>query len=73
MVQGWVTVLVLAFGIAVAVIGVVAYLKMFRKGRSAPETRPKADGSPPHPSYAAGNQENGYQSEPRSEQASPRD
>ncbi|MEK3883410.1 hypothetical protein [Paenibacillus sp. PL2-23] len=32
--QGWVTVLLLAFGIAVAVVGVIAYLRMLRKDKS---------------------------------------
>jgi len=31
MYPGWVTVLLLAFGIAVAIIGVIAYLRLFRK------------------------------------------
>jgi len=31
MVEGWVTALVIVFGVAVAVVGVVAYLRMFRK------------------------------------------
>ncbi|PWV97998.1 hypothetical protein DFQ01_11980 [Paenibacillus cellulosilyticus] len=31
MVEGWVTALVIVFGVAVAVAGVVAYLRMFRK------------------------------------------
>ncbi|MBD3921142.1 hypothetical protein H8B09_20410 [Paenibacillus sp. PR3] len=31
MVEGWVTALVVVFGVAVAVAGVVAYLRMFRK------------------------------------------
>lgn len=51
MVQGWVTMLVLAFGILVAVIGVIAYLRMFRKDRldSIPKTTPAV--SPPSPIY----------------------
>ncbi|SFF26487.1 hypothetical protein SAMN04487969_12148 [Paenibacillus algorifonticola] len=39
MVRGWVTALVLAFGIAVAVLGVIAYLRMFHKERSAASVR----------------------------------
>ncbi|ANY66074.1 hypothetical protein BBD42_06085 [Paenibacillus sp. BIHB 4019] len=39
MVQGWVTALVLSFGIAVAIFGVVAYLRMFHKDRSAASVR----------------------------------
>lgn len=35
MVPVWLTVLVLAFGIAVAVIGVAAYLRIYRKDRLA--------------------------------------
>jgi hypothetical protein len=31
MVEGWVTALVVVFGVAVAVAGVVAYLRMFKK------------------------------------------
>ncbi|MFD0960098.1 hypothetical protein [Paenibacillus chungangensis] len=38
MVQGWVTTLVLAFGIAVAIIGVVAYLRLFRKEKASTHT-----------------------------------
>lgn len=33
--QGWATALLLAFGIAVGVIGVVAYLRMLRKEKAA--------------------------------------
>lgn len=47
MVQGWVTMLVLAFGIIVAVIGVLAYLRMFRKDRLSAASRSGADVSPP--------------------------
>jgi len=32
--QGWATALLLAFGIAVGVIGVVAYLRMLRKEKA---------------------------------------
>ncbi|MGG4032314.1 hypothetical protein ABEV74_01200 [Paenibacillus cisolokensis] len=35
-VEGWVTTLGLIFGIAVALLGVVAYLRMFRKGTGGP-------------------------------------
>jgi|GEM_PF-6820507 len=37
MVQGWVTVLLLAFGIVVAVIGVIAFLRLNSKDRLASE------------------------------------
>ncbi|WP_028612711.1 hypothetical protein [Paenibacillus harenae] len=73
MVQGWVTVLVLAFGIIVAVVGVIAYLRMFRKDRLSASTRPKADESPPLQAYTANGAENGYKSEAKPEQASPHD
>jgi len=33
--QGWVTTLLLAFGIVVGIIGVVAYLRMLRKEKGA--------------------------------------
>ncbi|MCR2806048.1 hypothetical protein [Paenibacillus soyae] len=33
--QGWATVLLLAFGIVVGVIGVIAYLRMLRKDKTA--------------------------------------
>ena len=38
MVPVWLTVLVLAFGIAVAIIGVAAYLRIYRKDRLASVT-----------------------------------
>ncbi|MWC29993.1 hypothetical protein [Paenibacillus sp. MMS18-CY102] len=34
-VEEWVTALVVVFGIVVAVVGVIAYLRMFRKGADA--------------------------------------
>ncbi|EFM10327.1 hypothetical protein PaecuDRAFT_2763 [Paenibacillus curdlanolyticus YK9] len=38
-VEGWVTALVVVFGILVAVVGVIAYLRMFRKGADAVDYR----------------------------------
>lgn len=72
MVQGWVTTLVLAFGIIVAVIGVIAYLRMFRKDRltGAPGL---TDVSPPKPAAAAAARENAQDLASKSEQAAPRD
>ena len=41
--HGWVTVLLLAFGMAVGIIGVIAFLRMFRKDKAAyGSTRPDA-------------------------------
>lgn len=47
MVPGWVTALVLAFGIIVGIVGVIAYLRLFRKEKLAAEHQLKADASPP--------------------------
>lgn len=47
MVQGWVTTLVLVFGIAVAIVGVVAYLRLFRKEKvSAPTSTEPLSSAP---------------------------
>ena len=48
MVPGWVTALVLAFGIVVGIVGVIAYLRLFRKEKLAAELQLKADASPPN-------------------------
>jgi|GEM_PF-1217052 hypothetical protein len=46
MVEGWVTALVIVFGVAVAVAGVVAYLRMFRKqANSSVHPSVKSDGN----------------------------
>ncbi|GFN33230.1 hypothetical protein [Paenibacillus xylaniclasticus] len=50
MVEGWVTTLVVVFGVAVAVLGVVAYLRMFRKDAGAAGYRSTADNSHTSPS-----------------------
>lgn len=44
--QGWVTALLLVFGIAVGVIGVVAYLRMLRKERLAAAVQSRTESSP---------------------------
>lgn len=72
MVQGWVTTLVLAFGMLVAVIGVIAYLKMFRKDRLS-STSDQTDVSPPNIIIAAKSMESGHIKEAKPEQAAPRD
>lgn len=43
MVQDWVTTLLLAFGIAVGIIGVIAYLRLFRKEKAAAASHSRAD------------------------------
>lgn len=48
MVEGWVTALVVVFGVAVAVIGVVAYLRMFRKHADSAVYRSTAGDSDSH-------------------------
>ncbi|MCU6710618.1 hypothetical protein M6D81_18150 [Paenibacillus sp. J5C_2022] len=53
MVQGWVTTLVLAFGIAVAIIGVVAYLRLFRKEKASAHTSTEPLSSAPASEAAA--------------------
>ncbi|CAM4093213.1 hypothetical protein L1N85_10355 [Paenibacillus alkaliterrae] len=73
MVQGWVTTLVLAFGILVAVIGVIAYLRMFRKDRLSRAYQSTTDVPPPHPTIVGNTRENGQDSKAKSEQAAPRD
>ncbi|MNG19897.1 hypothetical protein D3C84_1041070 [compost metagenome] len=50
MVEGWVTTLVVVFGVAVAVVGVVAYLRMFRKDASAVAYRSTSGDNTPRPS-----------------------
>ncbi|WP_127533150.1 hypothetical protein [Paenibacillus kobensis] len=50
MVEGWVTTLVVVFGVAVAVVGVVAYLRMFRKGAGAATYRSTAGDNNSRPS-----------------------
>lgn len=42
--KDWVTIALLAFGIAVGVVGVVAYLRMYRKEKLA-ENQPSDDAS----------------------------
>lgn len=72
MVQGWVTTLVLAFGIIVAIIGVIAYLRMFRKDRLSSTSHQAADVSPPNRVIAVKSTDGGYNKEAKSEQAPPR-
>lgn len=42
--RDWVTIVLLAFGIAVGVIGVIAYLRLYRKEKLA-EAQPSEDAS----------------------------
>ncbi|KRE46764.1 hypothetical protein [Paenibacillus sp. Soil522] len=72
MVQGWVTTLVLAFGMLVAVIGVIAYLRMFRKDRLS-STSDQTDVPPPNIIIAAKSMDSGHNKEAKPEQAAPRD
>ncbi|NIK78105.1 hypothetical protein FHS15_003243 [Paenibacillus castaneae] len=69
MVQGWVTLLVLAFGIVIAVICVIAYLRMFRKDRLDSRAQSAPIVSPPRPKYPAAAKDNGQSPEAVSEQA----
>lgn len=73
MVQGWVTTLVLAFGMLVAIIGVIAYLRMFRKDRLSSTSDQAADVSPPNIINTAKSMESGHNTEAKPEQAAPRD
>ncbi|HTG69390.1 MAG TPA: hypothetical protein VL921_09055 [Candidatus Udaeobacter sp.] len=73
MVQGWVTTLVLAFGMLVAIIGVIAYLRMFRKDRLSSTSDQAADVSPPNIIIAAKSMESGHNMEAKPEQPAPRD
>ncbi|MFD0589514.1 hypothetical protein ACFQZE_16115 [Paenibacillus sp. GCM10027627] len=45
--QGWMTTLLLAFGIAVGVIGVIAYLRLFRKEKLAAPPEEAGENAPP--------------------------
>ncbi|MFF2092946.1 hypothetical protein [Paenibacillus sp. NPDC058174] len=47
MVNSWVTIIMLAFGILVAVIGVFAYLRMFYKEKSLSSSPTAIDIPPP--------------------------
>lgn len=73
MVQGWVTTLVLAFGIVVAVIGVISYLRMFRKDRLSEAAQPAVDVSSPNPIIPAKSTDGGHSSEAITEHAGQRD
>ncbi|MDQ8736170.1 hypothetical protein [Paenibacillus sp. LHD-38] len=73
MVQGWVTNLVLGFGIVVAIIGVIAYLRMFRKDRLSSTSHQPDDVSPPNVFIAAKPMDGGHNKDVKSEQAPPRD
>jgi hypothetical protein len=73
MVQGWVTTLVLAFGIVVAVIGVIAYLRMFRKDRLSGTAQPAANVSSPKLNIAAKSTDGGHSTEAITEHAGQRD
>lgn len=44
MLEDWVTIALLAFGIVVGIVGVVAYLRMYRKEKLA-ENQPSDDAS----------------------------
>ncbi|CAM4524742.1 hypothetical protein FHS16_003456 [Paenibacillus endophyticus] len=73
MVQGWVTTLVLGFGIAVAVVGVIAYLRMFRKDRLSSTSHQADDVSPPNVFISAKSTDGGHKKEAKPEQATPQD
>ncbi|WP_424768714.1 hypothetical protein [Paenibacillus sp. sgz302251] len=73
MAQGWVTMLVLAFGIMVAVIGVIAYLRMFRKDRLAAASQPGVDAPPPQQAFAANTRDHELHADSQSEQATTKD
>lgn len=73
MVQGWVTTLVLAFGIVVAIIGVIAYLRMFRKDRLSSTSHQPDDVSSPNVFISAKSMDGGHAKDVNSEQAAPRD
>ncbi|GKU77985.1 hypothetical protein [Paenibacillus sp. L3-i20] len=47
MVQDWATRLLLAFGIVVAIIGVIAYLRLFRKEKPPVAPHSRTDATPP--------------------------
>lgn len=67
MAQGWVTALLLAFGIAVGVIGVVAYLRLFRKEKLAATSHSRAD-APPSASSSGNFGQHSCEEEPETEQ-----
>ncbi|REK74424.1 hypothetical protein [Paenibacillus paeoniae] len=46
MAEGWITTVLLAFGIAVGIVGVVAYLRMLRKEKGGASVQPDAESSP---------------------------
>ncbi len=73
MVQGWATVLVLAFGIVVAVIGVIAYLRMFRKNKAQDTSPSPEDDSSPGFTYTAATREMKEEARSKSERADTRD
>jgi hypothetical protein len=73
MVQGWVTTLVLAFGIGVAIIGVIAYLRMFRKDRLSSTSNQSADVSPPNVIRITTARDSEHNQPPKSEKTAPRD
>lgn len=47
MADNWITMLLLAFGIVVAVIGVIAYLRMFHKQKEGATFHQSVDNPPP--------------------------
>lgn len=67
MVEGWVTLLVLAFGLAVAIVCVVAYLRMFRKDKFASAAQASAE-IPPPVAISTGKGDSELAAEPISEQ-----
>ncbi|WP_169085617.1 hypothetical protein [Paenibacillus sp. PL91] len=73
MVQGWVTTLVLAFGIIVAVIGVIAYLRMFRKDRLSSASHRSVDISSPNVNKPVKLMDSGNSKDTKPEHASPPD
>ncbi|MOA01078.1 hypothetical protein D3C78_1204650 [compost metagenome] len=73
MLRDWVTILLLAFGIIVAVIGVIAYLSMYRKDRLSTMAQSTSDVTPPNSTVAANRGDSGYAPEPIEEKAANQD
>lgn len=73
MVQGWVTVLLLAFGIGVGIAGVVAYLRLFRKERLAALSDSGTESPPSAAAVSSETDSGGQRLDDKSEQTSPED
>ncbi|MNR44924.1 hypothetical protein D3C85_1637240 [compost metagenome] len=63
----------MAFGIIVAIIGVIAYLRMFRKNKLQEAPPAQEDVSSPNLTYTAASRENEDKDHAKSEQADTRD